>query len=171
MKPKLLSWNVKVLNEGDKHLRLKNKLRQWKADVSCLQESKLEFVSSSVVRNLWGCQHVDWSYLASRGASGGILLTWDRRVVKKLDVWEKFIVAHSFRNVEDDFSWAFVGVYKPNSDCDRTYLWEELASLISWWNMPRCIGGDFNVTWFPSERSGETRLCPDMVEFSDFIFE
>lgn len=91
--------------------------------------------------------------------------------MKKLDVWEKFIVAHSFRNVEDDFSWAFVGVYKPNSDCDRTYLWEELVGLISWWNMPRCIGGDFNVTWFPSERSGETRLCPDMVEFSDFIFE
>jgi len=28
MKPKLLSWNVRGLNEGDKRLRVKNLLRQ-----------------------------------------------------------------------------------------------------------------------------------------------
>lgn len=37
--------------------------------------------------------------------------------------------------------------------------------------MPWCIGGDFNVTCFPSERSGESRLCPAMGDFSDFIFD
>jgi hypothetical protein len=31
--------------------------------------------------------------------------------------------------------------------------------------------GDFNVTRFPSERSGIARFCPTMMEFSDFIFE
>jgi hypothetical protein len=65
-------------------------------------------------------------------------------------------VACSFRNIEDGFSWAFVRVYGPNSDCDRRYSWEELASLISLWNVPWCIEGDFNVTRFPSERSGVT---------------
>jgi hypothetical protein len=24
-------------------------------------------------------------------------------------------------------------------------LWDELARLMSWWEMPWCIGGDFNV--------------------------
>jgi hypothetical protein len=33
-----------------------------------------------------------------------------------------------------------------------------------------CIGGDFNVTRFPSERSGDVHFCPAMVEFLDFIF-
>jgi hypothetical protein len=56
-------------------------------------------------------------------------------------------VACSFRNVEDDFTWAFVGVYSPN------------------------IGSDFNVTRFPSERSSEARFSPLMTEFSDFISE
>jgi hypothetical protein len=28
---------------------------------------------------------VDWCYLGSRGASGGILLMWDRRVVEKIE--------------------------------------------------------------------------------------
>lgn len=34
-----------------------------------------------------------------------------------------------------------------------------------------CIGGDFNVTCFPSERSGESWLCLAMADFSDFIFD
>jgi hypothetical protein len=28
---------------------------------------------------------VDWLYLGSRGALGGILLMWDRRVVEKIE--------------------------------------------------------------------------------------
>jgi exonuclease III len=47
---KLLSWNVKGFNEGDKRLRVRNLLGLWKAYVICLQESKLELISSSVVR-------------------------------------------------------------------------------------------------------------------------
>jgi hypothetical protein len=38
-------------------------------------------------------------------------------------------------------------------------------------DLPWCIGGDFNVTHFPSKRSGEAHFCPATVEFLDFIFE
>jgi len=85
MNPKLLSWNVRGLNECDKRMRVKNLLRQWKANIICLQESKLELISSSVVQILLGCQHMDWCYSPSRGASGGILVMWDRRVVEKIE--------------------------------------------------------------------------------------
>jgi endonuclease/exonuclease/phosphatase family metal-dependent hydrolase len=86
MKPKIFSWNVRGLNEGDKRLKVRNLLRHWKADIICLQETKLDFVSNSLVRSLWGCHFVDWCYLASRGAAGGILIMWDRRIVEKIDV-------------------------------------------------------------------------------------
>jgi hypothetical protein len=33
--------------------------------------------------------------------------------------------------------------------------------------MQWCIGGDLNVTQFPSERSGEARLCSTIMDFSD----
>jgi hypothetical protein len=68
-----------------------------KADIVCLQETKLKFINREVVRSFWGCAHADWCFLGSRGASGGILLMWDRRVVEKLeDCVGRFIIACFF---------------------------------------------------------------------------
>jgi exonuclease III len=67
MKPKMLSWNVRGLNDGDKCLRVRNLLREWKVDIVCFEETKLEVVFRSVVCSLWGCHNVDWCYLDSRG--------------------------------------------------------------------------------------------------------
>lgn len=50
-------------------------------------------------------------------------------------------------------------------------LWDELARFLSWWNLPRHIGGDFNFTHFSSERSGKAPFCSPMEEFTKFIFE
>jgi len=128
-------------------------------------------ISREVVRSLWGCNQVDWCYLGANGASGGILLMWDRRVVEKLEVCiGRYTVACSFRNIGDNDSWAFGGVYGPNDDRDRRDLWVELDGLMSCWDLPWCIGGDFNVVRFPSERSGNASFSAAMEEFSDFIF-
>jgi hypothetical protein len=53
---------------------------------------------------------------------------------------------------------------------DRRELWDELAWLMSWWEMPWYIGGDFNVVRFPSERLGVSDYSAAMEEFSKFIF-
>jgi hypothetical protein len=96
--------------------------------------------------------------VASVGASSGILLMWDRTVVSKMDVCQgNFVAACSFRNVDDGMEWAFAGVYGPNRDANRRQLWEELAGLMCIWELPWCIGGDFNVTLFHNERSGGVR--------------
>jgi hypothetical protein len=118
-----------------------------------LQETKLEFISDTLVRNIWSCPFEDWCYLASCGASGGILIIWDKRIVEKIDVFVgEFVLACSFKSVEDDFSWAFARVYGPNMDTLRSSLWDELAGLSTWWVLHWCIGGDFNVIRFPAER-------------------
>jgi hypothetical protein len=57
-----------------------------------------------------------------------------------------------------------------NDDMDRRELWDELVGLMSWWEMPWCIGGDFNVVCFPSERSGVSGYSAAMEVFSEFIF-
>jgi exonuclease III len=52
MKPKILSWNLKGLNERHKLMRIMNLLREWKIDFVCLQETKLEFLSRAIVHSL-----------------------------------------------------------------------------------------------------------------------
>lgn len=49
-------------------------------------------------------------------------------------------------------------------------MWDELSGLGTWWGIPWCVGGDFNVIRFPSERSGAEHFTPGMIDFSDFIF-
>jgi hypothetical protein len=155
MKNKIISWNVRDLNERDKRLRISNLLRLWKVDIVCLQETKMESISNGFVKSLWGCPYVDWCHMDSCGASGDILIMWDRRIVSRSDVcMGRFVVACLFRNVEDGLVWAFAGVYGLNRDQLCWRLWEELAGLISVWEVPWCIGGDFNVTLHFNERLG-----------------
>lgn len=62
---------------------------------------------------------MDWYCLNSRGASSGVLLMWDRRVVEKIEECVgKFNVVCSFINVDDHFTWAFACVSGPNFDWD-----------------------------------------------------
>jgi hypothetical protein len=44
-----------------------------------------------------------------------------------------------------------------------------LAGVRSWWGGPWCIGGDFNIVRFPSEKLREGRLTGAMTNFSNFI--
>ena len=71
----------------------------------------------------------------------------------------------------DQFVWAFTGVNGPNSLRDGRFLWEELFGLNSWWNVPWCVGGDFNVVRFPFKHFGSTSFTAAMREFSNFISE
>jgi exonuclease III len=172
MMPKILSWNVRGLNMVDKRMKIKSLLQEWKVDIVCLQETKVQNVNRELVQSLWGCNQVDLCALGPQGASGGILLIWDRRVVEKVEAWVGCTsVACSFRSVSDDFRWAFAGVYGPNIDSDRLLLWDELSNIMDKWEVPWCIGGDFNVIRFPSERLGNSRFVPAMEEFSRFIFD
>ena len=110
--------------------------------------------------------------MALVGASGGILLMWDRRVVSKVDVCVgDYVAAGLFRNVDDGLEWAFAGVYGPNRDSHRRRLWEELAGVMSLWDVPWCIRGDFNATLFQSERSGRARRRSVVIAFDEFTAE
>jgi endonuclease/exonuclease/phosphatase family metal-dependent hydrolase len=172
MKHKILTWNVRGLNEEKKRLRVRRLLSQWKVDIVCLQETKLELITQGLVQSIWRCPYVEWSYVASKGAAGGILLMWDRRVVSKVDAYQgNYVAACSFRNVDDGMEWAFAGVYGPTRDTLRRLMWVELAGLMCLWELPWCIGGDFNVTLFLNERSGRVRRRRAVADFADFAAE
>jgi hypothetical protein len=95
---------------------------------------------------------------------------WDTRVVAKTDdAIGHYSVYCKFQNVLDKWEWAFLGVYGPQSNRERLLMWEELAGVAGWWGTPWCLGGDFNVVRFPTERLGAELFTPGMHDFSDFI--
>ena len=87
------------MNEYEKRVKIWRRLREWKADIVCLQETKMEVINIEVVRSVWGCVYVDWLYLGATGVSRGILLMWDRQVVEKIEECVgRFEVASMFKS-------------------------------------------------------------------------
>lgn len=64
------------------------------------------------------------------------------------------------------YRWVFTGLYGPvNNRCRE----DELSAVAFRWDVPWCVGGDFNVVRFPHERWGCTSISRNMRRFSDLI--
>ena len=146
MSLRLLSWNVRGLNNPQKREICKNLLKEWKCDIVYFQETKLASLNSLVVRSLWVSPFLDWVVLDAINTARGVLLVWDKRVFEKVDcAIGLFSINVLLKGVADDFVWACSGVYGPNEDSQRGALWEELSRMHSRWNVSWCVIGDFNI--------------------------
>ena len=130
MKLKLFSWNVRGANNPYKRNVIRNFIRSQRVDLVCLQETKIQEMSSACARSFGVGRFSEWKVVEAEGTAGGIIVFWDKR---KLDFVEVetglFSVTCMFKNVEDGFQWAFTGVYGPVERCKREMFWEELGSL------------------------------------------
>ena len=170
MKIKILSWNVRGVNDRNKRCSIKALIRSQKVDLVCLQETKMSQMTLGVVRSLGVGRFLDWGVLNARGAAGGVLVFWDKRVLE-LEGMEVglFSVSCRFKNCEDGFNWVFSGVYGPTVKRYRELFWEELGAIRGLWSDPWCIGGDFNLIRFPNESRRGGRLSSSMRRFSEVI--
>ena len=139
-------------------------------DLLCIQETKIQSMSEGIVRSLGSGRFLDWKALNAEGASGGILICWDKRSLDILN-WEEghFTLSCRFRNVENGAVWVFTGVYGPFSKVERDELWEEFGAIRGLWEDPWCLGGDFNITLYKRERSSQRRISSAMRRFAEIV--
>ena len=81
MKIKILSWNVRGLNNEEKRKLIKSVVRSQKANLVCFLETKVQEMSLKVVKRLGVGRFLDWGAVDARRASGGILTFWDNSVL------------------------------------------------------------------------------------------
>jgi len=102
---RLLSWDVRGINDLRKRDVLKFFLRDWKCDLICLQETKLEDVSLSVIRSLLGHYSVGFFFLKVVGASVGIIVMWDKNIFNLVSSSQgEFLITCILQTVEDGFT-------------------------------------------------------------------
>ena len=110
MKIKILSWNVRGVNDSDKRKVIKNLIRTNRVDLVCLQETKVQEMNFYMVRSLGVGRFLDWTAMNAEGSAGGILMFWDKRRMSMLDsMVGSFSVSCLFKMVDDGFLWAFTG--------------------------------------------------------------
>ncbi|KAG5565062.1 hypothetical protein RHGRI_001074 [Rhododendron griersonianum] len=95
-------------------LSFRSLLKEWKADVVFLQETKLKEVSKEEGKEIWGNRWVEWIHFNAVGTAGGVLVMWDSRVVEKIDdEYGMFSASCLFQNVVDGFRG---GGFRPQVD-------------------------------------------------------
>ena len=170
MKIRLLSWNVRGVNDSSKRKVIKAIIRNQKVDLFCIQETKVQSMNEGLVRSLGSGRFLDWGALDAQGAAGGVLICWDKRTLEIIEMERgQFSISCRLRNVEDGKVWIFTGVYGPFSKEDRETLWGELGAIRGIWDDPWCLGGDFNVTLSLEERSNQGRVSGAMRRFAQVV--
>ena len=104
MKIKILSWNVRGVNDSDKRKVIKNLIRTNRVDLVCLQETKVQEMNFDMVCSLGVGRFLDWTAMNAEGSAGGILMFWDKRRMSMLEsMVGSFSVSCLFKMVDDGF--------------------------------------------------------------------
>ncbi|WMV15422.1 hypothetical protein MTR67_008807 [Solanum verrucosum] len=139
MTVKIISWNVRGLNQANKRCVIKNLIQGWKADVYCFQETKIQGDVRNIIKDLW----------SNRGVEFCQLLVFTGKSLA--------------------FTWVLTGIYAPNSREERKEVWWEVGSARGLFNGSWAVCGDFNTVRFPSEKKNCSRITKSMTDLSDFI--
>ncbi|KAK9939072.1 hypothetical protein M0R45_015781 [Rubus argutus] len=166
---KIISWNVRGVGRRSKRRVIKDKLLNSKADVIIIQETKKEVIDRRLICSIWGVRYTDWVSCPSIGSSGGILVMWKTKSVSVLEALVGNFSVSIKIQANNGQIWWLSGVYGPNKAREREDFWQELAGLYGLCEPRWCVGGDFNVVRFPSEKSNGGRMTRSMRSFNSFL--
>ena len=85
---KIIFWNVIGANNKEKRKIIIAFLRSQRADVVCLQETKLKKTNWEVAQSLGVGRYLGWGAVNALGASGGIVVLWGTRVLRLVVLWD-----------------------------------------------------------------------------------
>ena len=166
-------YYVRGLGGRVKRKVVKDLVFDQRVDFLAIQESKLEVVTKSVCRGLWGSDDCDWAFLPTIGNSGGIISIWRKSVSNLLFsfVGEGFVgvCLEWGRNKKRCF---VVNIY---SKCDlpaRQRLWANLVSLRhAFDDGVWCMVGDFNAVMGSTHEISSNRSFTTKSSYTVTVFK
>jgi exonuclease III len=128
---KILSWNVRGLNNRAKQEDVRQTVSMLKPDLICIQETKTEVMTPSIMRSAFGPEfESNFFSLPADGSRGGIILAVNSSLLQLPD---PVLFGHSISAKVFDLrfnrSWVATGVYGPQGDLEKKMFIRELKQL------------------------------------------
>lgn len=170
-KIKVLSWNVRGLNEKDKRLAVRQTVLIEKPDVVCFQETKMGSMNDAIVTQVCGRRLKEYEYLEADGTRGGILIAWNASKYKLVNCTKgRYNVTVTLEQNGDCFH--LTSVYGPTSTQLRRDFFNEIRGLQHSDNLPWLLCGDFNVTLLQEDRTNvNSSNWRESTKFADLIMD
>jgi exonuclease III len=169
-KMKGIFWNIRGLNMPGRKLSLEYLIRDYRVDFIGVQETKKEDFSTSFLKNLSCPAIFNWEMLPAKGITGGILLgvREDSFSISNVSILEHS-VSCMLLDKKSNFSWRLVVVYGSPYDESKPEFIDELHKVLSTWQGPTVLGGDFNLCRFSSDKRNG-RINQRMADcFNDWV--
>ena len=171
---KALFWNVRGINEPDKHRPFVSWLQCHKPLFGTILESHIKepFLNPLLLKVCPG-----WFYYSNHSSDpdGRIILIW-KDPIKVSILSQSRQCINCMLSIPNKPPVVYSAVYASNLAEERAELWVELLNTAEAYNLDTScwlVGGDFNQTLFPSEHSTNSGMGPDslMYQFQDCLLQ
>lgn len=162
----ILIWNVRGLNNKARCDYVRDTVLSSKADIVCLQETKVEAFSAYLLLSACGTEFDKCLTLPANGTCGGILIAWKGAVCQaissRIDI---FSVSVQF----DGVNWWFTDVYGPQEDENKIQFLQELKDIRALCSGPWVLTGDFNMIYQAADKNNSNMNRALMGRFRSFL--
>lgn len=166
---KILIWNVRGLNSAARQDSLRTIVDASRADILCIQETKISAMSNRVLLSALGSDFSEFSAVPAVGASGGVLVAW-RRHIRVSD--NPRIDNHSITiqvSQSNGQNWWLTCVYGPQGNDAKIQFLQELRDIRVACPGPWMIAGDFNLIYKDEDKNNANLNRAMMGRFRKLI--
>jgi exonuclease III len=164
---RIIIWNVRGLGDDDKNETIHKTLDEAKADLICLQETKLIDISLFKARNFLHVRFIVLVYQPSDSASAGLLIAWSPKKynVVLIDSRNNALTV-KVESISDDAEFVLTNVYAPCDQAERSMFFSEIKQLQLAVQCPWVLAGDYNIYRYVSEKNNNNINWVAMDEFN-----
>lgn len=166
---KVLSWNCRGAASTTFPGRIRDLLRENKADILVLLETRVSgWRAEKIVARLG---FSNWIRLEATGYAGGIWILWHEAVTTVTYIHSSTQFIHTkVWNKRDNTEFWLTGVYAEPSPKERLPLWADLQCIATQCHGPWLLIGDFNAYMSCSDKHGGAQPnAAAMRQFHDCI--
>lgn len=168
----IASWNVRGSNNKIAINNVRRLLKQFRANVPFLQETKCQLWTDLMLNSIWDSTNHGWISIDSQGSAGILLISWDKQLMNivKFDGSPQWLWCKGYLQTGKTIN--LINIYGPRVLEEKQVFCNDLKRIHSSNSKePICMMGDFNSIRRKEDRSGCIYNNKDTFSFNSFMDE